>query len=81
MSGMPNCEVQCGEQQELKVDTETHIVQPSCSTKRGTLDEPLREGQRIMFLEWRWKEWRKKRSQEGAKKLKLLKTTDRQVKD
>ena len=46
----PSYEVQFSEQQGLKVDMETHIVLPRCSTKRGTLDELLKEeGHGIRF--------------------------------
>lgn len=52
VSHMPSYEVQFSEQQRLKVDTETRIVLPGCSTKRETLDELLKEeGHRIRFWE------------------------------
>lgn len=43
MSCTPSYEVQFCEQRGLKADTETQIVLPGCSTKRGTLDELLKE--------------------------------------
>lgn len=43
MSSTAGYEVQFSEQWGLKVDTETHIVLPGCSTKGGTLDELLKE--------------------------------------
>lgn len=50
MSRTPKYKAQFSELQELKVDTETHIVLPGCSTKRGTLDELLKEeGHGIRF--------------------------------
>lgn len=50
MSRTARYEVQFSEQRGLKVDTETLIVLPGCSTKRGTHDELLKEeGHGIRF--------------------------------
>lgn len=46
----PRYEVQFSEQRGLKVDTETHIVPPSCAAERATHDELLKEeGHGIRF--------------------------------